>query len=277
MLDPWSLRHHRLRKQLYMTWRLRAMIEGAAAIHFTTGPECERCAGLRLPTPIIIEPIGVNFGRTEVCPTPGAFRGNQPRLGERPYVLFLGRVCAKKGLDLLVPAFARCTRGPAMLVIAGPDSGGYRAHVERAVRRFGLEDNVLFTGMLSGQQRLAALAEAALFVLPSRQENFALAVAEAMGAGLPVIVSDQVNICADVDRAGAGAVVQLDVGAWAAELSRWLADGPLRTRAGARAAAFAREYYDIERIAAGWADHYDHLVKVSRPGWRGVSGDVRLR
>jgi glycosyltransferase involved in cell wall biosynthesis len=132
------------------------------------------------------------------------------------------------------------------------------------VHAHGVADDVLFTGMLLGGERLAALAEAELFALPSRQENFAVSVAEAMGASCPVLVSDQVNICDDIREAAAGAVLPLEIAAWTAALSRWLANPSLRRATGRRGARFARAHYDWPQIAAGWCDQYDQLLNARR-------------
>jgi glycosyltransferase involved in cell wall biosynthesis len=267
MLDPTSLRHHRWRKVAYMAWRLRRVLDRAAAIHYTTEGERAACAALRIAAPAIVEPLGLELGEFAQAATAGGaaaaagFRRDWPRLGDRPYVIFLGRLCAEKGLDVLIPAFARSRRGRAMLVIAGPYYRGYRAGVERAVHGCGVADDVLFTGMLDAGQRSAALAGAELFVMPSRHENFGLAAAEAMAARLPVMVSDHVCLADDVRRAGAGAVVGLDVDAWAAELSRWLADPALRAGAADGGAHLARERYDADRVARAWLDHYGRAVR----------------
>ncbi len=142
-------------------------------------------------------------------------------------VIFLSRLHPKKGLEYLIPAFARANLGEAMLVIAGPDADHYRAQVERMVEEHGLTQRTVFTGMLYGQQRIAALADADLFVLPSHQENFGIAVIEALAAGLPVVVSEHVNIYPEIVAAGLGSAVPLEVGALAGAMARWMGDKAL--------------------------------------------------
>lgn len=265
MLDPWCLSHHALRKKLYMALRLRRDLNGAAAIHYTTADECEGATRLGLRAPVIIEPLGLDLAEFKQIPEPGTFRRQWPTLGNRPYVIFYGRICCKKGLDLLVPAFAHAAGKQTMLVIAGPDDEGCAADVRKDIQRHGLEGRVLFTGMLRGAQRVAALAEASLFALPSRQENFGISVAEAMACGCPVVVSNRVNIYREIRDAGAGSAVELDVAQLAGELRRWLTDDTARQHAGQRARDFAHTHYDWDRIAAGWGDHYEHLAAIPRP------------
>jgi glycosyltransferase involved in cell wall biosynthesis len=149
--------------------------------------------------------------------------------------------------------------GDAMLVLVGPDSEGFRNQVELMVRQHALEDRVLLTGMLTGRDRIEALADATLFSLPSYHENFGMSVIEALAAGLPVIISDHVYLHQEVALARVGAVVPLNIDALAAELARWMADKELRAAAAARARTFVREKYDWRQIAGHWVGHYEGL------------------
>ncbi|HWB55266.1 MAG TPA: glycosyltransferase, partial [Tepidisphaeraceae bacterium] len=119
------------------------------------------------------------------------------------------------------------------------------------------------TGMLRGSERIAALVDADLFVLPSYQENFGIVVAEAMAVGCAVIISDQVNIYSDVITADAGAVVPCEIAPIADSLSQWMRDPARRFAAGQRGRAAAFERYDSSRIAARWADHYAKMIRAS--------------
>ena len=143
----------------------------------------------------------------------------------------------RRGLDLLVPAFARLAQKDTMLVIAGPDNDGYGDKVRQMVAENKLEDRVIFAGMLYGADRVAALADADLFCLPSYQENFGIAVVEALAAGTPAIISDQVNLFADVLEAEVGGAVPCKVEPLVAELDRWLGDGELKILRGGRGEA----------------------------------------
>ena len=264
MLDPWSLgARSKWIKRLYLMWRLRADLNGAAAIHYTCDVERDLVRPLGLKPPAIVEPNGIDLSEFEDLPNPDEFRARYPQLGRRPIVLFLSRIDPKKGLDLLIPAFARIG-GDAMLVIAGPDRIGYRAQVEQLVATHHLRDRVLFTGMLRGRDRVEALAAATVFVLPSYQENFGIAVVESLAAGAPVIISDQVNIHADITRAGVGAAISTQVEPLATELARWLSEEGLRSSAAAKCRPFVWERYGWKKIAEHWVDHYARLAS-ARP------------
>jgi glycosyltransferase involved in cell wall biosynthesis len=177
-------------------------------------------------------------------------------------LLFLSRLHPKKGLDLLVSAFARAgLRDHATLVIAGPDSAdGYEAKVRRLVKDHGLERRVIFTGMVYGKDRLALMADADLFVLPSHQENFGIVVAESLACGTPVLISDGINIYREIHQAGVGGVCKPELDSLTRELRRWGGDADLRSAAAAKAAAFARERYDWNAIAVRWRQHYAEII-----------------
>jgi glycosyltransferase involved in cell wall biosynthesis len=183
-------------------------------------------------------------------------------------VLFLGRLSPQKGLNILVPAFAEFARREqtdAVLVLAGPDYDGYGEEVRRLVRREGIDDRVVFAGMLRGRERVEALVDADLFALTSHHENFGIVVAEAMAAGAPVLISKEVNIWGDVIEAGAGAAVNGEAPAVAREMGRWMADASMRREAGRRGRSFALARYGWDPIARNWAEHYRRLAGSTRP------------
>lgn len=260
MLDPWSLSQKWLKKRLYLHWRLRNDLNRASALHFITAGERDLVAPLRLAAPAIVEPIGLDWSEFDVMPPAGSFRAKHPVLQGRPLLLFLGRIHYKKGLDFLVKALGLLKEKRAMLAIAGPDAEGYRASVEKMIDEAGVADRVLFTGMLMGADRIAAMADADLFVLPSRQENFGVVVAESLAAGTPVILSDRVNLHPEITAAGVGAVAPLDAPGLAEVLDRWLADPALRRDASQRSSAFVRSRFDWPRIAQSWKARYEALA-----------------
>ena len=264
MLDPWSLRQSRWIKKALLAWRVRKNLDHAAGLHFTTTTERDLAGPLKLKSTPIVEPNGVDLREFTNLPSPGTFRSRYPRLGDKPYLLFLSRLHPKKGLDLLVPAFAKVAADVkldgAMLVLTGPDADGYRAEIESLVAKLGLADRVIFTGMLGGEQRIAALAEARLFVLPSYQENFGNVVIEALAAGTPVIISDQVNIHAEIKSAGVGGVVPTNVDALAGEIVAWMEDEGRYRKARAKARPFVWGNYDWMKIAETWKGRYEGMV-----------------
>ncbi|HWE01562.1 MAG TPA: glycosyltransferase [Tepidisphaeraceae bacterium] len=260
MLDPWSLRQSRWKKKLYLAWRLRRDINAAAAIHFTADIERDLTQPLGLKAPSIVEPNGVDLREFENPPTPGSFRDRYPISKGRKLVLFMSRLHHKKGLDKLIPAFARLRDRSAVLAIAGPDPDGYQKIVEKMIADARIEDRVFFTGMLWREQRVAALADSDLFVLPSYQENFGVVVIEALAAGTPVVISDQVNLYPDILAAQVGGVTPMDIDRLATEMDRWLGNDEMRKATTIKAKEFARERYDWRNIADRWRGHYERIA-----------------
>ena len=212
-LDPWfrrvaPLKH--LAKQASWWWTEGRLLAGARAVLFTSEEERLRAHGAFRP--YRLRSAVVNYGTADLGDPDqdfvAAFRRVLPPLRGRPFLLFLGRIHPKKGCDLLVEAFAKvAARDLALdLVIAGPDEAGLVPHLRAVAARAGLAERVHFPGMLDGAAKAGALQAASAFVLPSHQENFGIAVAEALAAGTPVLVSDQVAIWREAVADGAGLV-----------------------------------------------------------------------
>lgn len=264
MFDPWSLKQKRLKKRLYLEWRLRQNLNRAAAIHFTSDTERDVSMPVGFLAPTIMEPNGIDLAEFDLLPPAGTFRARYPQLGDRPVVLFMSRIHPKKGLDLLIPAFQQAALENAMLVIAGPGSKEYLRQLHALVQCSGLESRTLFTGMLSGRDRITALVDADLFVLPSYQENFGIVVIESLAAGTPVVISDQINTYQQIAAAAVGAVVSTEVASLSKALTSWLNDTGKRQRASLKAKAFARQHFDWRHISHHWINHYRRVVNEAR-------------
>lgn len=258
MLDPWSLKQGGTKKRLYLSLRLRRDLNQASAIHFTDEEEQALVKPLHLTAPGIVQRLIVDLADFSPPPSEGTLRAKFPQLDDHPIVLFMSRVHPKKGLDLLIPAFAQC-KDDAMLVIAGPDRDDYIPQLQVLIDQHKIADRVVFTGMLDGRQRAEALADATLFVLPSYQENFGVVVIEALSVGVPVILSDKVNIHRQISENHLGEVVPTQIAPLADALNRWLKDEFHRAAASQRARQFVHAHYDRMTLARQWLSHYQRL------------------
>jgi glycosyltransferase involved in cell wall biosynthesis len=181
-----------------------------------------------------------------------AFLEAHPAIAGRQRFLFLGRVAPKKGPDLLLRAIAALQAeglwDPAtmVLVLAGPASGAYATQLQRLAERLGISSSLHWTGMIQGGQKWGAFQSADAFVLPSHQENFGIAVAEALSCSIPVLLTHPVNIAADIAAAGAGLVEHDTVAGITNLLGRWLAlDPPARAAMATQARRCFLERYEI--------------------------------
>jgi glycosyltransferase involved in cell wall biosynthesis len=249
LLDPYIRRRSRLKKAVMeLAFQNRALRQ-AAAIHYTSNEERRISQTHAQGAPGFVIPLGV------VAPRPVPVSRNPARL------LFLSRLHEKKGLDLLIPAFAQVKAQvpQAELVIAGPDDGALAA-TRALVESHGLHQSVSFPGMLRGADKDRAFAEAGIFVLPSYSENFAVALAEAMAAGLPVITTDQVNIHDAVLEANAGVVIPCSVAPLAEAMLRLLRDPELAASMGRNGRSLATTRYDWGKIGTQWEEVCRRLI-----------------
>ncbi|HEX2115680.1 MAG TPA: glycosyltransferase, partial [Alphaproteobacteria bacterium] len=236
------------------------VIRGAAALHYTAAEEMKLAEPYAHGAPGVVIPNGLDLAEYADLPRPGGVRSGHPAIAGRRIVLFLGRLNFKKGLDLLVPAFAEACRSvnDLHLVIAGPDDG-MRQETERLVAEARIGDRITFLGMLGHAQKLAAYRDAAMFVLPSYSENFGIAVVEAMACGVPVVISDKVNIWREVQEAGAGLVAPTTVSAVADQIVR-LARDPEAAAMGARGRRLVEERFSWDKIACDLESVYRSLA-----------------
>jgi glycosyltransferase involved in cell wall biosynthesis len=213
MLDPYFKRAFPLKhvkKQVYWLAREYRVLRDARAVCFTTPIERDSAAGTMWPRRW--NPVVVSFGTSQPAGDPvmqrEMFLSQFPALQGRRFFLFLSRFHSKKGCDLLLDAFARVAEmHPDLdLVMAGPDEEGLRSQLEAQAKGLRISARVHWTGMLEGDLKWGAFYAAEAFVLPSHQENFGIAVVEALACGVPVIISDKVNIWPDIAHDEAGVV-----------------------------------------------------------------------
>lgn len=182
--------------------------------------------------------------------------------GRPPTIGFLGRISEKKGAPILLAAFGRIAAEfpEARLIVAGPDDEGIGTELRREVDRLGLGERVSFPGMVVGAEKEKLLAEFDVFVLPSADESFGIAVAEAMAAGVPVVITEHVGIAGDIEAAGAGLVTARDAEGVAAALRRLLGDPEEAREIGAAGRRFALDSYTRSASMAALEQIYEDAV-----------------
>lgn len=152
-----------------------------------------------------------------------AFLKKCPEVEDKPYLLFLSRIHEKKGVDLLIKAYTKIAgEGTPKLVIAGPGlESPYGKELQVLVSQSEASDSIFFPGMLSGEAKWGAFYGCVAFILPSHQENFGIAVVEALACGKPVLISNQVNIWREIEVAGGGMVADNTLLGTTQLLGRW--------------------------------------------------------
>jgi glycosyltransferase involved in cell wall biosynthesis len=201
-------RKNSLAKILWINLIERNNLEHAAAIHVTTGNEMQEVKKFRFTLPpVFVVPNGVDVEELRRQPLRIAPLIKNI-IHNKPFLLFLGRINWKKGLDRLIPALTHLSDIP--LVIAGNDEENYKPEVEALAVSLGVSDRITFIGPVYGDDKAALLQNASLLVLPSYSENFGNVVLEAMAVGCPVVVTPEVGIADLVQTSGAGLVVNGD-------------------------------------------------------------------
>lgn len=192
MLEPWALRRKRIKKALYAALVEIRVLRRSSCLRALSLDEVDDYRRLGLTNPVAIIPGGVDVPEST---SPDLFRSTYPRLAGKRIVLFMGRIDLKKGLNLLLAAWAAIAEraDDIHLMIAGPDCGTL-ASLEQMTDELKLRSSVTFAGMVSGEQKWSMLSAASLFVLPSYSEGFSIAVLEALGIGKPVIVTKPCHI-----------------------------------------------------------------------------------
>lgn len=237
--------------------RLLPRIDHIIALTETEREEAERlwtALGSSRQLAASVIPNGVNSREFAALPDATDFRARSG-LGKAPVVLYMGRLQARKGVDVLLRAYLAADVADSRLLIAGPDEGMLRTLRELAAE----DERIIFAGFLESSQRLEALAAADVFGLPAVGEGQSIAVLEALAAGLPVVLSPGCNMN-EVAGAGAGFVAEATAPAFADKLRLLLRDEELRQQMGAAARQLALERYSWSRVAADMEAVYAGMV-----------------
>ena len=230
MLDPWFRKRYpfkHLKKWLYWPWAEYRVLRDAAAVLFTCEEEriqARRSFWLYRCNEKVVG-YGIAGAPGDEAPQRQLAREKFPALAGKRVFLFLGRIQEKKGCDLLIRAFAKtaATDDDIRLVFAGPDQTGWAQELRALAESLGIAGRIVWTGMVTGDLKWGILRKAEVFILPSHQENFGIAVAEALSCSTPVLISNKVNIWREIAADNAGIVDEDDEPGTVRLLQKWLA------------------------------------------------------
>ena len=273
-----------LKKKIYLYLFSKRDIKRATAIHFTTEAEKEEYlkAGLPLRKAVVI-PNGLDIKGYEIrneyeyTKLRNNFRKKFGIHNDAKIVLFLSRLNWKKGLDTLIPAFSEVIKKKpkAVLVLAGGDEKNYKKEIIKMINNCHLtcadfsphnsafspreSASCIFTGMLLGEDKVAAYQIADVFVLPSYSENFGMVVVEAMAAEKPVVITKGVGISKEVEAAGAGIVIEKDEKQLTEAILRILNNPDLAKKIGERGKRLVETEFSWPEIASRFMEAYKNL------------------
>lgn len=260
-LSPWALAQGRLKKQFY-TWLIEHHnLNSAAAIHCTTTAEAEDVRKFGVQTPSFTLPPGVNL--------PNPLMDAKQRLRQTygiptdtPVVLFLSRLHYKKRPDLLLQALSRLAQENYNfhLIVAGSGEPEYETELKNLAVSLGINHQISFVGFVLGVEKDLLLQGSDLFVLPSFSENFGVAIAEAMAAGLPVIITPGIQIASEVADAQAGLIVECELEPLAEAIKKLLNFPKLRYKLGENSKQLVKQTYSWEAIAHNLMSVYSAVI-----------------
>lgn len=190
-LEEFVLKRSKWKKRLALLAYGMNNLKSASCLQATAETEARSFRRFGLRNPIAIIPNGVSEDWLKSHGEMQKFRKRFSIPHERRLLLFLSRLHPKKGLPVLIESLAQLNHelNDWLLVVAGSDEVGHRHALERQIEKLGLSGRIVFVGSLHGSEKRDAFAAADVFVLPTHSENFGIVIAEALGAGVPVITT----------------------------------------------------------------------------------------
>ena len=269
MLDPYFKRAFPLKHaKKWVYWLLAEywVLRGAYRMLFTTKEEsklAEETFWLHRWNGVVI-PFGANRPPKDGASLREAFFTEVPIMRDKKFMLFLGRIHRKKGCDMLIQSFVKyASLDPELhLLMVGPDQQGWSAELQAIAAAAGLSERVHWPGMLKGDAKWGAFYASQVFILPSHQENFGIAVAEAMACGRAVLLADKVNIAGQIAADGAGLMESDTQEGTDSLIRRWI-EMPVAAREAMEQQALRTfdERYDMRKSAAAIFHLFDGIAE----------------
>ena len=264
LLDRWTISKGYWKKYIFGLLFQKRILENTELIQINNTDEQEdlkRFLGYKHPNVKII-PNGMNLLDFAVLPEKNTFRNQFQIASNKQLILFMSRINLKKGLDLLLPAFKQIVsqRNDCLLILAGPDDG-YLSVTQNFIKENNLSDKIILVGMLTGKDKLAALADADIFVLPSHSEGFSIATLEALISGVPSLLSNRVGFGEAIKEANAAHLVELNESSIINGLNKMLDDKDYCQTLSKNGISLVKNRYDIELVAKQLFNEFEKIIK----------------
>jgi glycosyltransferase involved in cell wall biosynthesis len=259
MLEPWALANSPWRKRAARLLFENANFRHARLWRALTVREADQIRKWQPGARVCVVPNGIWASEFQKPQPREVLLEPFPSLAQKKWVLFLSRINLKKGLDILLRAWAQVrARFPDwVLTLAGPDAG-YLAPVQSLIAELRVESSVLLAGLVEGTIKEALLQHAAFFVLPSYSEGFSMALLEALASGLPCLITPHCHFD-QVERSGAGLSVEPTQASVAHALSDLLEQSDAARRSMSKSARALAAQYDWSALARRFAAELSSL------------------
>jgi glycosyltransferase involved in cell wall biosynthesis len=255
------------RRRFIKQWSFRLLdkrvTDGAALMHYTGEAERQDAAELGVQGNSIVLPLGLDLSAYKAMPATHEFSCEYSQARDRTLIVFLSRLDPVKGLDLLLPAFAQlhAAHPNTLLVLAGEGETAFVQTLHAQAAQLDIAEDILWTGFVSGQAKLKLLAAADIYVLPSYSENFGIAAMEAMAAGAPTIISDQVGFAPDAAQRRAALTVPCKIEELAGALIHLSENKKEREQLGEQGRRLAHDKYSIEAMGSALIAQYQQIMQ----------------
>lgn len=274
ILNAYTSSLRQVRERLIETLFQRRLLRQATLMHYTTEQEAADAGPYVRNSSSVVIPLGVTLASYQSLPSRSEFDSHYPQARGRKVVLYFGRLHRKKRLDLVIGAVASAVREghDLHLLIAGSDDG-MEAACRTMVKQVGLVDRTTFTGLLVKDAKRVAFGGADVFILPSMTENFGIAVVEAAASGIPLLISDQVNIASVFGREDAAIIVAPQLATVTEGLRQLISHPELAKAMATRARRIVERQFSWDSIGDDLASTYESLTMV--PKWNSAPAAAR--
>lgn len=260
-LNPWCLNNKAFKKKIYALLIQKRILKEAGVIHAITNEEVKQIKNFVPNNNIVMIPNGINSEDFINLPSRKELEKLYPGLIGKKVLLFLGRIHPIKGLDLLAKAFGIIARerDDVRLLIAGPNSDDYKDKIMRILEEEQVLDKTIFTGMLSGHEKLAALSRADISIVPSYSEVRSIVALEAMICRLPVIITRQCNF-PEIAEYEAGIIIEPDLKQLTEALNTLLSNSKLCKKMGENGRRLVLKNFTWDKIADKMIKIYEDIL-----------------
>jgi glycosyltransferase involved in cell wall biosynthesis len=261
-LSPWCLNHKAIKKRIYAFLIQKRMLREAGGIQSFSESEAVQLGDYNINNSATIIPNGLDVESFADLKLYDFFDDIYPELNNKKVILFLGRLHPVKGLDLLCKSFGEVvkSRNDVRLIIAGPDTEGYKKDLESILKSVNAYDKVIFPGMLKEANKYAALNRANVFVLSSYSEGQSIAILEAMISELPVIITEQCYLN-EVAETESGIIIEPEVDQLTQALLKLLDNASLCKKMGKNGKKLVTNYYSWDRISGKMIEFYKNVIR----------------
>jgi glycosyltransferase involved in cell wall biosynthesis len=249
-LDPWCLNYKSFKKKIFSFLIQNKILKEASFIHALTEKENHNILNFNKNCQTVTIPAGLDIENKER----NSFATKT--------IVFLGRLHPIKGLDILAEAFGiiKEKRKDVQLLIIGSDENNYKKKIEKILKNNNSLDQTIFTGLLTGSDKIKMLCSSDIFVLPSYSETFGLSILEAMSCKLPVIISNQCNIASEVKESCSGIIVNLNKKDLAEAIIELLDNKNLAKEMGENGHKLIQEKFNWNKITNKMIDLYKKAI-----------------